>query len=33
MVKFGDVLTLGLVEVGLGWFQSMGWGEKWWNQR
>ena len=25
----GDVLTLGLVEVGLGWLNPMGWGQKW----
>ena len=27
----GDVLTLGLVEFGLGWFHPMGWGQKWWK--
>ena len=31
MVEFGDILTLGLVEVGLGWLNPMGWGQKWWN--
>ena len=27
--KIGDIPSLGLVEVGLGWFQTMGWGQKW----
>ena len=29
--KIGDISSLGLVEVGLGWSDPMGWGQKWWN--
>ena len=27
--KIGDIPPVGLVEFELGWFQSMGWGQKW----
>ena len=29
--EFGDIVTLGLVEFGLGWSDPMGWGQKWRN--